>query len=339
MADWTNLYNRFNKSFVSMDSLEETKNHLKRFFIIGGENKGVVDLKLDIIGEETISADCDVTDHYVESNIAYQDQISLKPKIYTINGEVGELVWYQKDIFSQAFGQVAQRLEGVISFLPIRSRSFNQMKTKMMKAAQWVDTVSNAASKIANLNTLGNNQQQAYMRLIEFRDSRMPLIIQSPWGTLTNYVITNLRFTQPQNTKDKSLISITFKEFRTTSIGELVDFDPQKYYGNAAFENQPLSDTGVVDGLDASISEEVMEAPSKLNGYKEVEKYIAPIELEEEQWWYKMEWTPSTNEINIFDGDNIIVTEDYAVYPLVIDAAKNKIANNIKQGIWSGHEY
>ena len=253
MADWTNLTNRFNNSFVSMDSLEETKNHIKRFFIIGGESKGVVDLKLDIVGEETLSADCDVTDHYVESNIAYQDQISLKPKIYTINGEVGELVWYQKDIFSQALGQVAQRLEGVISFLPIRSRSFNQMKTKVMKVAQWVDTLSNAASKISNLSTLGSNQQQAYMRLVEFRDARTPIIIQSPWGILKDYVITNLSFTQPQNTKDKSLISITFKEFRTTSIGELVDFDPQKYQGNAAFENQPKVDNGKTAGTDISL--------------------------------------------------------------------------------------
>lgn len=339
MADWTNLYNRFNDSFVSRDNLSAAKKHLEKFLFIGGPTKGIVDLKLDIIGEETLTADCDVTDHYVESNIAYQDQISLKPKIYTINGEVGELVWYQKDSYSQSFGQVAQRLEGVISFLPVRSRAFDQMKTKVMKAAQWVDTVSNAASKIANLSALGDSQQQAFIRLMEFRDGRFPISIQTPWGILENYVITNMSFTQPQNTKDKSLISITFKEFRTTSISELVDFDPQKYYGNAAFENQPLSDIGVTDGLDVSISEEIIEAPAEANGYKEVKKYIAPIELEEEQWYYKMEWSPSTNEINIFDGDNMLVTDDYAVYPLVMDAANNKIADNIKQGIWRRYEY
>lgn len=252
MADWTNLTNRFNKSFISTDSLDALKDHVNRFLFIGGEGKGIVDLKLDIVGDETISADSDVTDHYVESNIAYQDQISLKPKIYTINGEVGELVWYQKDIFSQSFGQVAQRLEGVISFLPVRSRSFNQMKTKVMKAAQWVDTVSNAASKIANLNTIGNNQQQAFMRLTEFRDSRMPINVQSPWGVLENYAITNLKFTQPKDTKDKSLISITLKEFRTTQVST-VKYDAEKYQRNAALERQPVVDNGKTTGEDESI--------------------------------------------------------------------------------------
>lgn len=253
MADWTNLTNRFNKSFISTDSLDALKDHVNRFLFIGGEGKGIVDLKLDIVGDETISADSDVTDHYVESNIAYQDQISLKPKIYTINGEVGELVWYQKDIFSQSFGQVAQRLEGVISFLPVRSRSFNQMKTKVMKAAQWVDTVSNAASKIANLSTIGNNQQQAFMRLTEFRDSRMPINVQSPWGVLENYAITNLKFTQPKDTKDKSLISITLKEFRTTQVST-VKYDAEKYQRNAALERQPVVDNGKTTGEDISVA-------------------------------------------------------------------------------------
>jgi hypothetical protein len=252
VADWTNLTNRFNKSTVSMDSLEAVKDHINQFLFIGGEDKGVVDLKLDIVGDETLSADSDVTDHYVESNIAYQDQISLKPKVYTINGEVGELVWYQKDKYSQALGQVAQRLEGVISFLPVRSRSFNQMKTTVMKAAQWVDTFSNAASKISNLSTIGSNQQQAYMRLLEFRDSRMPIMIKTPWGVLENYVITNLKFTQPKETKDKSIISITLKEFRTTQVST-VKYNADKYQRNAALERQPAVDNGKTIGEDVSL--------------------------------------------------------------------------------------
>jgi len=149
-----------------------------------------------------------------------------------------------------------------------------------MKAAQWVDTISNAASKISNLSTLGSNQQQAYMRLVEFRDARTPIIIQSPWGILKDYVITNLSFTQPQNTKDKSLISITFKEFRTTSIGELVDFDPQKYQGNAAFENQPKVDNGKTAGTDVSIGETETNYDGEEYEYcrVEVDDYIYDVE-------------------------------------------------------------
>ena len=241
------------------DLLSNVKNHIQSYFIVPSASRGTLEyttaqLKLDIIGEETLTADSDVTDHYVESNIAYQDQISLKPKVYTLQGEVGELVWYQKDIAQQVIGQVAQKLEGVISFLPIRSKSFNQMKHKAMKALQWVDTASNVISKLDTLSNFGNNQIQAYSRLCDYRDSRQPLNIQTPWGLLEGYVITNLKFTQPKETKDKTLISISFKEFRTTSV-KTVPFDASKYQANASFENQPKVDNGKTSGELEKITE------------------------------------------------------------------------------------
>lgn len=225
------------------------KDRVKSYFISESTEKGVTDLRLDIIGEETLTADCDITDNYVESNISYQDQISLKPKIFTIQGEVGELVWYQRDPNQQGLGQLAQRLEGVISLLPVRSKSFNQMKSKVMKGLQWIDTASNAIDKINKLADInGNAQQQAYNHLISLRDNRTPLTIQSPWELLVDYVIQNVKFTQPKETKDKTLIIITFKEFRTSMLGDVVPFDESKYQGNAVFENQPKEEIGKVSG-------------------------------------------------------------------------------------------
>lgn len=254
----TDLTNRFNNGAFGEKQLDALKSHISEYFIVGEGTKGLVNLRLDIIGDETLSVDSDVTDHYVESNEAYQDQISKKPKIYTISGEVGELVWYQKDSSSQIFGQVAQRLEGVVSFLPVRSKSFNQFKDKAMKAAQWVDTASNAASKISNFwdsATTGSisHQQQAYQELLAMRDGRKLVTIKTPWGILKDYVITNLKLNQPKETKDKSIISITFKEFRTTRI-TTVKFDASKYQGNALYENQPETKNGKTSGKDISIA-------------------------------------------------------------------------------------
>lgn len=255
--NWTDLTNRFNHGAFGSEQLTALKDHIKEYFIVGQGTEGIANLRLDIIGDETLTVESDVTDHYVESNQAYQDQISLKPKIYTINGEVGELVWYQKDSASQIFGQVAQRLEGVVSFLPIRSRSFNQMKKTVMQAAQWVDTASNAVSKLSNLmsDSFGTvtHQQQAYNELLAMRDGRSPLTIQTPWGILKDYVITSLKLTQPKETKDKSAISITFKEFRTTSVST-VKFDPEKFQRNAGIENQPKVDNGKTEGKDIGIA-------------------------------------------------------------------------------------
>lgn len=256
--DIAELKNSISGTKISAENIKTIwKDHIKSYWI--NSPGDYVDLKLDIIGDETLNADCDVTDNYVESNTAYQDQITLKPITFTVSGEVGELVWYQSNSYAQRIGQVAQKLEGVISFLPIRSKSFNQMKKTVMKAAQWVDTASNVLSRLSSL--VGGSgfipesmtrQQQAYQLLVLYRNMRKPLTIKSPWGVLQNYVITNLEFKQPKETKDKSLITITFKEFRLVSI-QTVPFDSQKYQGNAAFENQPRADQGKTDGEDISV--------------------------------------------------------------------------------------
>lgn len=259
----TELTNRFDNSSIQ-ENIKSLKDHINEYFLLGETENGIINLKLDIVGDETLTADCDVTDHYTEENKSYQDQISIKPKIYTVNGEVGELVWYQKDSSSQVLGQVAQRLEGVVSFLPISSKSFSQFKNNAMKAMQWVDTASNALSKVSNLMStafnLGNgkntrsvtNQEQAYEYLVSFRDNRTLLKIKTPWGILENYVITNLKFNQPKETKDKSYISISFKEIRLVTVNT-VKFDASKYQGNALYENQPKTDNGTTSGEDVSL--------------------------------------------------------------------------------------
>lgn len=266
------LRNNIDGTTLGWDNVKTIwKEHIQNYWIMPMD--GEVNLRLDIVGDETLTADADVTDHYVESNEAYQDQITLKPKTYTVSGEVGELVWYQRESISQELGQVAQKLEGVISFLPIRSKGFNQMKKTIMKASQWVDTASNALTKLSSLIGTVNGQrspmtrqEQAYLYLLSMRDGRTPLTIHTPWGFLVNYVVTNLELKQPKETKDKSIITITFKEFRTTKI-TTVEFDENKYQGNAAFENEPIEDQGKTAGEDRSIGErEEVEIPVDSSG-------------------------------------------------------------------------
>ena len=328
MDGFTDLTNRFSHGGIGGKQLQALKDHVKEYFIVGQGTQGLVNLRLDIVGDESLSADSDITDHYVESNIAYQDQISLKPKIYTIQGEVGELVWYQKDSASQVFGQVAQRLEGVVSFLPIRSKSFNQMKTKAMKALQWVDTASNAVSKISNLmsGSFGSvtHQQQAYQELIAIRDGRKPVNVQTPWGILKDYAITNLKLTQPKETKDKSIISITFKEFRTTSVGK-VEFDASKYQGNAVYENQPEVDNGKTAGTGVGTAKQEVDAEGNMF-------YRDTVKFEEKEYEYK--YYPEDGFADVYNKDGTQIDFGSAEYDNALNAMKNKIGYNIQEGIF-----
>lgn len=328
MDGFTDLTNRFSHGGIGGKQLQALKDHVKEYFIVGQGTQGLVNLRLDIVGDESLSADSDITDHYVESNIAYQDQISLKPKIYTIQGEVGELVWYQKDSASQVFGQVAQRLEGVVSFLPIRSKSFNQMKTKAMKALQWVDTASNAVSKISNLmsDSFGSvtHQQQAYQELVAIRDGRQPVNVKTPWGILEDYAITNLKLTQPKETKDKSTISITFKEFRTTSVGKN-KFDASKYQGNAVYENQPVVDNGKTAGTNVGTAKQEVDAEGNMF-------YRDTVKFEEKEYEYK--YYPEDGFADVYNKDGTQIDFGSAEYDNALNAMRDKIGYNIQEGIF-----
>lgn len=306
---------------TSIKSFEAIKEHLKKYWITSPVDG--IDLKLDIIGEESVTADNDVTDHYVESNEAYQDQITIKPTIYTINGEVGELVWYQRDTLSQKVGQVAQRLEGVISFLPLRSRSFQQMKKKVMQAAQWVDTASNVLDRFDTLTPGMTNQAQAFYWLMSWRNFRRPLTVVSPWGKLVNFVITNLRITQPRDTKDKSLISITFKEFRTTSV-TTVDFEEDKFQGVTKQENEPKVDNGKTDGSDASIA----ETDEKGNEF-------CYVEVSGSDDYFEAFYDKAEGKVQVFNditGQEILPNDE--MYHKVIDVARAQCTKQIEAEGW-----
>lgn len=345
MAD---IVGRFSGKEISLENIKNgIKTHLNEYFITSpvlGE-----EFKLDIVGEETLTADNDVTDHYVESNTAYQDQIARRPKVYTISGEVGELVWYQKDTSSQLVGQVAQRLEGVASFLPVQSRSFKQMRNKAIKAAQWVDTASNVVSRLSNFaseikrdengeevsSRSITNQEQAYIRLLAYRDDVVtPLTIKTPWGILKDYVITSLKFTQPKDTKDKSIISITLKEFRTTSVAT-VKFDINKYQGVAGLERQPNVDNGTTSGTDKSISRQVTSNDKDNPFYTEGgvggkgrTEYVANVTDGKEK--YKVFYDSRyKNEVIVTHGGQTVI--DNATKAKVFSAAQQSISDEINR--------
>lgn len=230
---------------------EYIKETINSYFILPSEETGIGNLKLDIIGEQTLTMASDVTDHYVESNTAYQDQISQKPIVYTIQGEVGELVYYEKDSIQTQVGYVSEKLSKIVSFAPSISRCFQQVSDKALKIAGWIDTADNLITRLDKLEVTQTQQQKAYLALIALRNARAPININTPWSDLSNYVITDIKLTQPKETKDKTLISITLKEFRETTL-TTVPFKAQDYQNRLQDQKAPTVEQGQTTGVPTS---------------------------------------------------------------------------------------
>lgn len=199
--------------------LSQKYKELKEFFIEPVDDS-LQPLKIDIIGSESLTLSSDVTDYYSEMNYFYNDQISIKPRVYTLEGEVGELVWYKKDADNSVIGAWVGKLTPIVSFLPSVSKKTLPLVDKALKIGGWIDSIDNIVNRlVSQFNQADINfQQKEYRYLAALWKARVPINVICPWQKLESFVISNIELTQPRNTKDKTLIKMTLKEFRTTSF-------------------------------------------------------------------------------------------------------------------------
>lgn len=206
-------------------------------------------LQFHVYGTESINLSADITDNYVESNIAYQDHIALKPRVFTVVGEVGELTWFKNESENSVLGAVAQKLQPVATFLPTFSRKAQQIQDNVIKVLNVVDSIDNFAERTLNsFKTAETAQQKNYWWLMWLWSARTPIDIKTPWANLYSFVIQNVEFTQPERTKDKTQVKVSLKEFRQTEK-KTVSFDKINYQERAFAQNAQKVVSGATTGI------------------------------------------------------------------------------------------
>jgi len=221
-------------------------------YIFGPSDDKTTKLRLQVFGNESISCQADITDNFVESNVAYQDHIAIKPVVYTVEGEVGELAWYRNDSVSSVMEAVAQKLEPIASFNQTLSKTASKVQDKALKIIGVVDSLDNAISRIWGFlsnDDVDTEQKKVFKYLLVLWRSRTPINIKTPWKNLSNYVIQNVEFTQSDRTVDKSKIKISFKEFKTTK-NKTTAFDLNKYMGRGSAQNAEKQNKGTTTGIE-----------------------------------------------------------------------------------------
>lgn len=215
------------------------------------KDSNIQSLHLQIFGNESMSLQSEITDNYVENNVAYQDHIALKPMVYTVEGEVGELTWYKNDPQNSVIGAVVQKLTPVVSFAPSVSKTASSVQDKAMKVLNTVDSLDNAASRFwgfLSKDDVDTEQKKVFKYLQLLWAQRQPISIRTPWKKLDNYVIQNVEFSQSDRTSDKTKVKISFKEFKQTKT-KTASFDLKKYMGRGSAQNAELQNKGMTTGI------------------------------------------------------------------------------------------
>lgn len=195
-------------------------------------------------GEQTVTIESDITDHYVENNTAIQDQIALRPEIITTHGFIGEL----NDIapvLLQPLQAIANRLTVIDAYTPVLSQTAIIAYNEAFQAYQLGSNIVNAAvsawSTINNVTGGGLNvissdglgtafnpltgivngnqskQQVAFQQFYGYWRSRILFTVQTPWAVFKNMAIRSLRAIQDEKTNVITDFEVQFKMIRFAS--------------------------------------------------------------------------------------------------------------------------
>jgi hypothetical protein len=171
-------------------------------------------------GEQTVSIESDITDHYVEDNTAIQDQIALKPEIITTHGFIGEL----NDVAPfglQTAKLAAEKLTTITGYTPQLSETatlaYNEAFFAYQLAQSAVNSAVSAWSSLAGGEGQQTKQQIYFQQFYGYWKSRTLFKVQTPYGIFQDMAIQRLRAIQDDQTRTITDFEVTFKKIRTAT--------------------------------------------------------------------------------------------------------------------------
>ena len=229
----------------------------------------------DYEGEQTISLESDITDHYVEDNTAIQDQIALKPEVITTHGFVGEL----NDVTPLGLGFVktaANTLGALSAYTPgLSITALNAYNTafqlyqvannaKNSAVAAWSSLTGNTGESVIGANGITktvknqNNQQSAFQTFYGYWKNRTLFTVQTPWAVFQNMAIRTLRAIQDAETNTITDFEITFKMIRQASTLSQALYSTGRFSAQNASTtdlgvNSPAPSISLTSGLSSSM--------------------------------------------------------------------------------------
>jgi hypothetical protein len=209
---------------------------------------GVAGYLFNIVTDDAVDLESEITDHYIENNTAIQDHIALKPEMISVRGLVAELAGIQ--VTQGNISQQPNALPGIPGYLPeftdgtIQTMVQNEIEPERQQAA-----ISDSQSLFGYYNSRApqepNQTKQSYIfgYFYQLWKGRQLFSVETPWGIWNNMAIMSLNATQGEDTRTVSDIRIQFKRI---SKVETVTITPGNLAGRATLQRSGVAQNGVV---------------------------------------------------------------------------------------------
>jgi hypothetical protein len=211
-------------------------------------------------GEQTVSLQSDITDHFVEDNTAIQDQIALKPEEISTHGFIGEL----NNVAPTALAPVkavADKLTSIGAYTPALSVTalllYNTAFQLYQVGANAVNSAVSAWSSVTGTggeSVIGSNgltiqpnqtkQQLMFQQFYGYWQTRTLFTVQTPWAVFQNMAIKSLVAIQDDKTNVITDFNVTFKMMRFASTQIVSTLDSSNFQGRGAFQSAGPTDLG-----------------------------------------------------------------------------------------------
>lgn len=213
----------------------------------------------DYEGDDSVDLQNEITDHWVEDNVAVQDHIGVRPVTVTLKGRVSELAFS-----ATTSGAVLAALTGVengLSALPAFIGAYtpgvaNALLNIITQAQNIAIQIEQAAARVAQIANFfngpqRNKQQTAFAMLSALRNARVLFTVYTPFQVFYDMAIVSINATQPAASKTVSDFSVTMKQLQFTDDISQSSFLGQ-YGGRAAAGYQPPTSNGLTSGVSSS---------------------------------------------------------------------------------------
>ncbi len=227
----------------------DTLTTLQRRAIVRPENPppGVAGFIFDIPEETEIMLRSLITRHFVEDGLAVSDQIALEPEEVSVRGLVAEVV-----AFAPPPDSVARQPDALppnpATAPALAPQAAQDFAAESLARLQTERVAVNTGNLWNFYLTRGqqppsqSKQARAAVYFYELWRGRQRVTVETPFGFFTNMALLSFRASQPEDTRFRSTMAITFEKIRVAGAAQVT---AGQLAGRAAQQSAPVTQNGV----------------------------------------------------------------------------------------------
>jgi hypothetical protein len=209
---------------------------------------------------EEVELDAEITDHWLEDNVAAQDHIGVRPTMVTLSGYVAELTMTALQL-KTVLGAL-QAATNSLTALPVflghltpgaaqaLEQAISQAQSVVVQVAQSVARaaqIKNLLSGLLNGPAL-NKQQRAYLQLQAYQQARIIFTVKTPYQVFYNMAIESLRVVRPPDSKEWSKFTVRLKQLNFVGSAQQPNYAANLAAPVALAQGQQPTNVGATAG-------------------------------------------------------------------------------------------